>query len=161
MDKEKKNYSRPFITLATTARTTSRRTFAYLMRKKKPMIPVHASRLARAFFSARNMCLPIIFELSTANSLIVLTQFNIIRQAVKKIRCRVSWKVPFSIGTTSLLILLECSCVVFVTFQIVKYDDHERSYGDFKVSLSKWKFLLSICMGSQNELKCAPHLQHD
>lgn len=158
MDKEKKNYSRPFITLATTARTTSRRKFAYLMRKKKWFLcTLHA---LHAHFFPHGICV-YQFELPTANSLIVLTQFDIIRLAVKKIRCRVSWKVPFSIGTTSLLILLECSCVVFVTFQIVKYDDHERSYGDFKVSLSKWKFLLSICMGSQNELKCVPHLQHD
>ena len=158
MDKEKKNYSRPFITLATTARTTSRRKFAYLMRKKNDSW-ARFTPCTRIFF--RTEYVFYLFELPTANSLIVLTQFDIIRLAVKKIRCRVSWKVPFSIGTTSLLILLECSCVVFVTFQIVKYDDHERSYGDFKVSLSKWKFLLSICMGSQNELKCVPHLQHD
>ena len=88
MDKEKKNYSRPFIMLATTAKTKSRRKFAYLMRKKKTMIPVHASRLARSFFP-HGICV-YQFELSTANSLIVLTQFNIIRQAVKMIRCRVS-----------------------------------------------------------------------
>ena len=52
MAKEKKYHSRP---LMLCSRRRQGQRFVYLIRKKKA-IPVHAPRLARAYFSERKMC---------------------------------------------------------------------------------------------------------